>query len=112
MIINKKGTNYEDFKAEILKDQDVRKEYDALTPKYEMIRSLILQRNKLRMSQAQLAKKVGLKQPAICRLERGSSNTTLATLIKVARALDLTIELHGRTADKKVKRVYRKKVRV
>ncbi len=111
-MINKKGTNYEEFKADLLKDQEVRKEYDALTPKYEMISRLIERRNKLHMSQAQLARKVGLKQPAICRLETGHCNTTLNTLIKVARALDLNIELRAGVANRKRKYTSRKRVRV
>jgi DNA-binding XRE family transcriptional regulator len=112
MIIKKKGTNYEEFEADLLKDQEVRKEYDALNPKYEMIKRLIMQRNKMRMSQAQLAKKVGLKQPAICRLEKGSNNATLNTFIKVARALDLTIELRAGTSDRRAGRITRKSAQV
>ena len=108
MVVNRKGTSYEEFEAELLKNQEIRKEYDALNPRYEMIRCLIAQRNKLRMSQAQLAKKVGLKQPAICRFEMGSCNATLDTFIKIARALDLNIELRAGTTDKRAKSVSRK----
>ena len=112
MAINKNGRNYEEFEAELLKNKEICKEYDALNPKYEMIKLLIMQRNKLRMSQTQLAKKVGLKQPAICRLERGSSNITMGTFIKVAHALDLNIELSVKTHGKRVRRVLGKQVLV
>ena len=37
---NKKATNYEEFEAELLKKPQIRKEYEALKPKYDMIRSL------------------------------------------------------------------------
>jgi predicted transcriptional regulator len=112
MMINKKLINYEDYKAELLKDETIRKEYDDLIPKYEMIRQLIIQRNKMRMSQTQLARKVGLKQPAISRLERGNSNTTIGTFLKVTRALNLSIELRAMGTNVRVKKTRRKMARV
>jgi len=92
-MANKKGTKYEDFEAELLKKPEIRREYEALKPKYEMIKTLIERRNQLRISQMQLAKTIGTKQPAISRLERGDYNTTLDTLFKVASALDLDIDI-------------------
>jgi len=92
-MTNKKATTHEEFKAELLKDPEFRREYEALKPKYEMIKTLIERRNQLRISQTQLAKTIGTKQPAISRLERGDYNTTLDTLFKVASALDLDIDI-------------------
>jgi DNA-binding XRE family transcriptional regulator len=93
---HKKATNYEEFEAELLGRPGVRKEYDALRPEYDIIRSIIERRNQLHISQAQLAGIVGTKQPAISRLENGSYNTTLRTFFKVADALDLDISLEAR----------------
>jgi len=97
-MANKKATNFEEFEAELLKRPGVRQEYDALKPKYEIIRSIIERRNQLRISQAQLARIIGTRQPAISRLESSSCNTTLDTLFKVADALDLDITLKVRRA--------------
>ncbi|MDP2919057.1 MAG: helix-turn-helix transcriptional regulator, partial [Dehalococcoidia bacterium] len=47
-------------------------------------------------SQTELAKAIGTKQPAISRLEKGDTNTTLRTFFKVADALDLDISFHAR----------------
>jgi DNA-binding XRE family transcriptional regulator len=105
MAVRRKSTKFEEFEAELLNNQEIRKEYDALKPKYEMIRRLIEQRIKLRMSQAELAKKVGMRQPAICRLETGDYNTTLSTFFKVTQALDLDIELCARTTGARVSRI-------
>ncbi len=88
-----KGTRYEGFEAELLKDPEIRKEYEALKPKYMLIQALIEHRNKLRMSQAQLASIVGTHQPAISRLERGDGNITLSTLFKVANALNTKLDI-------------------
>jgi len=91
-----KGTNFKDFKTELLKNDEVRKQYDALVPKYEFITMLIKRRNELSISQRELAKLIDMKQPAICRLESGDSNVTIGTLQKVASALDLKISLTDR----------------
>ena len=92
-MANKKGTKYDDFEAELLKKPEIRREYEALKPKYEMIKTLIERRNRLRISQTQLANIIGTKQPAISRLERGDYNTTLDTLFKVVSALGLNINM-------------------
>jgi len=98
-VINKKATDYEEFEAELLKRPGIRKEYDALKPKYNIIRSIIERRNQLQISQAQLAEIIGTKQPAISRLENGAYNTTLSTFFKVADALDLDISVKVRHAS-------------
>jgi predicted XRE-type DNA-binding protein len=99
----KKPTNFEEFEGELLHDSEIREEYEDLKPKYEMIRSMIKRRNQLHMSQSQLARTVGTKQPAISRLERGEfNNVTLSTLIKVAHALDLDLDISLKTRRVKV----------
>jgi DNA-binding XRE family transcriptional regulator len=97
---NKRATNYDEFEAKLLEKPGIRKEYEALKPKYDMIKSLIERRGKLGISQTELAKIVGTKQPAISRLEKGDYNTTLSTLFKVAEALDLEISVKARKTGK------------
>lgn len=91
-----RATNFDEFEAELLKKPEIRKEYEALKPKYDMIRSLIKRRSKLGISQKELARIIGTKQPAISRLEKGDYNTTLRTFFKVTDALDLDISLKAR----------------
>lgn len=95
-MANKKPTNFEEFEASLLEKPGVRREYKALKPRYDLIRSLIKRRNKLKISQAELARIIGTKQPAISRLEKGDYNTTLKTFFKVAEALDLEISYKAR----------------
>ena len=97
-MVNKKATNYDEFEAELLKKPEIRKEYEALKPKYDMVRILIQRRSKLGMSQTELARRIGARQPAISRLEKGDSNTTLSTLFRVTEALGLDISLKARRA--------------
>lgn len=72
----------------MLRDPEIRKTYDGLGPEFALIQAIIDKRNKKRLTQAALARKVGTKQSAIARLESGSSNPTVAFLEKVAKALD------------------------
>ncbi len=92
-----KGTRYEDFEAELLKDPEIRREYEALKPKYMLIRALIERRNELRISQTRLASIVGTHQPAISRLERGDGNIMLSTLFKVVNALNMRLDISQKT---------------
>ena len=94
------STRYQDFETELLDDPGIRKEYEALKPKYDLVRTIIERRNQLQISQTRLARLVGTRQPAISRLEKGDSNTTLNTLFKVAEALDLDIALNVRSKAK------------
>jgi predicted XRE-type DNA-binding protein len=99
----KQPTNFDDFESKLLQDSEILKEYEYLEPKYEMIQSLIKRRNQLRMSQSQLARTVGTKQPAISRLERGEfNNVTLSTLIKVAHALNLDMNISLKARKTKI----------
>lgn len=43
------------------------------------------------MTQDDLAKAAGMKQEQISRLEKADKNTTLATLVRVAKALDVAL---------------------
>jgi predicted transcriptional regulator len=94
------GTNFKDFKKELLKNPSIRHEYDALEHKYTIIQSMIARRTELYLSQRDLARLVGMQQPAIARLERGDNNITLGTLCRVAHALELNIEFKPKTLIK------------
>lgn len=88
------GTDFKDFKAELLKKPSIRRQYDALKPKYDIIQQLIARRNELAMSQRDLANIIGTHQPAIARLERGDHDVTIGTLRKVAEALDMNLGIN------------------
>lgn len=78
---------FEKSLAEALKDPEWKKGYDALELEYNIIAQVIQKRLDKKMSQKQLAEKVGTKQSAISRLEGGNSNPSVAFLEKVAKAL-------------------------
>jgi transcriptional regulator with XRE-family HTH domain len=94
--------SYKNVKKRFLADPEFRKEYEALGPEFELIESIIMRRMELKMSQEELAAKVGTGQAAISRLESGNANPTLASLAEIAEALDadLRIELKSKGNSK------------
>jgi ribosome-binding protein aMBF1 (putative translation factor) len=85
--------DWEDLKKELLKDPEFKKEYDALEVEYSIITQVIQKRLDKKMSQKQLAEKIGTKQSAIARLEGGNTNPSVAFLEKVSKALGSKLQI-------------------
>ena len=85
--------SWKDFKKELLKDPNVKKEYERLQPEYAVIRAMIEARINKGMTQKELAQRVGTKQSNIARLEAGKGNPTVAQLTKLANALESNLQI-------------------
>ncbi len=70
-----------------------RIDVNELEPQFNLLRQVIARRNELKLSQRQLARRIGTEQSAISRLESGYVNATVKTLHEVARALDADLEI-------------------
>ena len=85
--------DYTQLKKRLLKNPRIRHAYDELEPEFAIITLLIRARLRKRLSQRELAERVGTKQSAISRLESGTYNPSLSFLYKVADALDARIKV-------------------
>ncbi len=86
--------DFKKIKTEWLKDEGVRKEYEAQKEEFQIANEVIRARTKARMTQAQLAQKIGTKTPAISRLESpGYGKASFTTLKKVAHALGYEVQV-------------------
>jgi len=83
---------FDEHLAEMMLNPEFRAEFDALRPEYEIIDQLIQARADLNITQAELARRTGIRQSNISRLESGNYNPSLAFLKKVAAGLGR--ELH------------------
>ena len=94
--------SYTDVKNRFLTDSEFRKEYEALGSEFELIEAIIRRRAELKMTQKELADKMGTGQAVISRLESGNANPTLGSLAEIAKALDadLHIALQPKGKDK------------
>ncbi len=86
---------FKKFKEKALSNPDVKTEYDALEPVYELRRKLIEMRTRKGVTQNELAKIMKTKKSNISRLECGEkvSYPTIGTIDKYARALGYKINI-------------------
>jgi len=86
--------NYKEYKKTTLeKNSELRKEYEALAPQYEIIDAVIAARIEKQMTQADLAERADTKQSNISRFESGNYNPSVEFLQKLADALDKHLEI-------------------
>lgn len=86
-------TTFEALKKKWMKDPEFKKGYEELNREFAVIRAVMDQRIKKGITQKQLAEKIGTKQSAISRFEGGESNPRFNFLKKLAKALDLKLNM-------------------
>jgi len=86
-------TSAEDAHRRWMKNPKYRREYEKLQPEFEIANQMIEARLKKKMSQEQLAKRVGTGQAVISRLEGMNASPSLSLLKRVASALGTKITI-------------------
>lgn len=84
---------FDNYLNEQLKDSEIKKEFDRLAPKYEIISAIISARKEMGISQSELAKLIGTDQSRISKLERGALNPSLDFIKRVAEAMGKKIHI-------------------
>ena len=84
----KELTSWRSYEKELLKDEKFLKVAKDLESEFVLADSLIRARKQKRLTQVELAKKIGTKQPVISKLETASSKPSLSLLKRIAQALD------------------------
>ena len=86
-----------ELKKKALRQKGVKAEYDALEPEFSLLRELLRARREAGMSQADIARRMGTKPPAVTRLESsltsGRHSPSISTLKKYARAVNCHLEI-------------------
>ncbi|MBI2611879.1 helix-turn-helix transcriptional regulator [Candidatus Gottesmanbacteria bacterium] len=85
--------DWRDLDKKWMKNPKFVKAWEKVEPEYQLARSLIGARLKRKMTQSQLARKIGTKQPVISRIEGMSSTPTVSLLKRVAAALDTRLKI-------------------
>ena len=91
---------------ELKHDANLAERVDADLMRLRVEQDLIALREEQGLSQRDLARRVGVSQPVIARIEAGTvKNLQLRTLLKIASALnghvDITIRRHGRRSGRR-----------
>lgn len=91
---------WSDIREKHLGDPGVAEEYMKL-PSVELVAQIIRARKSKGLTQEDLAKAVGTKQPAIARIESGKYHgCSINTLLKIADALDTPLTIRPRKSVK------------
>jgi DNA-binding XRE family transcriptional regulator len=91
---------HDEVLAEQLRDPKFRAEWERTAPARAVASKVIAYRAQYRLSQTALARRLGMSQPAVARLERGDHNPTIDTLMRLASALDVEFVLDIAPANK------------
>jgi transcriptional regulator with XRE-family HTH domain len=81
------------LKRKWLKEPRFKEGYDALAPEFAVASLLIDARTRAKLSQAELAKKMGTSQSTIARLESGAAKPSLSTLERFAKATGMKMRV-------------------
>ena len=88
-----KAIDFQKYLAEELKNPEFKKYYDEYGKQLEIAYQILQLRKKKRISQAELARRIGTKQSNIARMETGQQNFTTETLQKIASAFGCKLKV-------------------
>lgn len=83
----------EELRKQLMADPKFVEAYDALAPKYAVISALVSARRKARLSQSEVAERMGTTQSSIARMESGKGSVTIESIQKYAKATGQKIKL-------------------
>ena len=86
-------SSYKDYKEKALNNPEVKTEYDALGPEYDLIQAMIDARNSQNITQKELSERTGITQADISRIENGTRNPSLAMVKRIAAGLGMQLRL-------------------
>jgi len=88
-----KAIPWEQVRKELFRNPKVKKAYEDLQPEFAIVQTLIDARVKKKISQKDLAKRMGTGQAVISRLENANASPSLSLIKRLANALNLKVEL-------------------
>ncbi len=86
-------SSYSALKHELLKNPEVKKEYDELEPEFNIIQAMIDARKRENITQKELSERTGITQADISRIENGTRNPSLEMVKRLAKGLGMQLKL-------------------
>ena len=88
---------HEELREKALSKTRVKKEFEHLESEYALVDRMLAARKRAGLTQADVAKRMGTKTPAIARLERslitGNHSPSIFTLRKYAEAVNCRLDI-------------------
>ena len=86
---------------EVRKSLNITPEEEEIKLEMEIMEATIEARKKSQLSQRELSKKTGIKQPAIARIEKGIGSPRVSTLMKLLYPIGYTLRVVPLNKNKK-----------
>lgn len=86
-------TNFDDFLAEQMKNEEFRKEYEALEPEFVIKQAIIDARMAEGITKEELSMRCGVTKDDIDELEEGNGNPSVKTLQRLANVIGKTLRI-------------------
>lgn len=86
-------SEFKELLAEQMKDEEFRKEYEALEPEFTIMQAMIDARNAEGMTQKELSERSGIAQGDIRKMENGNANPSIKTLQRLAEAMGKSLRI-------------------
>ena len=79
--------------SEEMKNDEFRKEYEAIQPELDVIRAMVDARNSVNMTQKELSERTGISQADISKIENGTRNPSLNLFKRLAEGMGMTLKI-------------------
>ena len=94
-------SSYEKYRDEAFaKDPNLKAEYEALAPEYDIIQAMIDARRSMNITQKELSERTGVTQADISRIENGTRNPSLNMMKRLAEGMGMVLKLEFVQPDK------------
>ena len=87
------GKKFRETLNEQLRDPEFKAEWDALEPERQIVRAMLMGRERADLTQQQLAEATGIAQADLSRLENGTANPSLRTLKRLASGMGMRLKV-------------------
>ena len=76
-----------------MQDPEFVKEYEAIQPEMDVIRAIVNARTSQNLTQNELAKRTGINQADISKLENGTRNPSINLLKRLAEGMGMSLKI-------------------
>lgn len=85
--------SFKKFKDDMLANPEIKEEYEALEPEFNIIQAMIDARKEQNLTQKELSERTGITQADISRIENGTRNPSLEMLKRLAKGMGMRLKL-------------------
>ena len=84
---------FDEMLAKQMKDEEFKKEYEAIQPEMDVIRAIVDARTSQNLTQKELSERTGINQADISKLENETRNPSINLLKRLAEGMGMTLKI-------------------